>query len=294
MKLLDEIYKQLFSSDGYKTHFYASDLGFCPRRVIMDFGNFDKRDFAKQELYMFKKSKQQEVDFGKTLKGSDNFFVLKHNLKIDAGLPKLWHGELDFFIYDIEDKEFEPLEYKSSRSFKYPEYLPKRENVLQTKAYIYALANMFPELNINRGILFYDDRSGSNLPLEFLIDNTDDLLEEMSKYERWYHESIIIDGDGEIRVMEYNLPPMLERDIKQIKNEFYLIPNWQCGVYCRYFNKFCKPNVSKNKIAEIKDDKLKVRKGYEEYTDKLNELIKPKVYENTPNGFAKFVEDENK
>ncbi|MCJ7570692.1 MAG: hypothetical protein MUO82_02280 [Candidatus Thermoplasmatota archaeon] len=264
MQILNEIYKQLYfeRENRIKTHLYVTDLGFCPRRVMMDFGDFEKRDFTKQELYMFKKSKQQEVDFEKMLERSDNFFVLKHNLKLDDGLPPLWHGELDFFLYDREDKEFEPLEYKSSRSFKYPEYLPKRENVFQTKAYIYALKNMFPNLNIKRGILFYDDRSGSNLPLEFLIDNTDDLINEMKIYEDWHLKSI--------------LPPILEREIKQTKNEFYLIPNWQCGIYCKYHDLSCKPNMSKNKIAEIKDDKLVIRKDYFEYEDKLNEIIDPK------------------
>ena len=48
--------------------------------------------------------------------------------------------------------------------------------------------------------------------------------------------------------------------------------------------------MSKNKIAEIKDDRLVIRKEYLEFEDKLNEIINPK----DDKDFYEFVKKESK
>ncbi|GAH35352.1 unnamed protein product, partial [marine sediment metagenome] len=143
----------------------------------------------------------------------------------------------------------------------------------------------------HKGILIYSDRTGSYEGIEFVIEpDNESVLSAMEVYEGTFNKAyegvkqtaktgdiikfnngIGFDDNGNIlytnvKLHKDSLPSILPREIKQIKNEFYLIPNWQCG-YCYYQGLSCKPNMSKNKIAEIKDDKLKIRKGYLEYED---------------------------
>ncbi len=268
--IVDEIKKQLYSEDRKKECFYVTDLGTCLRKMVLDFIGAEKKPWTAQELYMFKKSKDQQDKFAEMLRGTDNYFLLKEELVINDGLPDGWHGRLDFLVYDLNDKHFKPIEYKSSRSFGNPEHLPRPENVLQTKAYIAATRFMYLEFNIKKGILFYDDRSGSNLPLEFGIDNLDGLDDEMALCEKAYL------GYTEHDIM----PDFLPREIK-LRNYgkiFYLEPNYMCDGYCKYSGVSCKPDLSKTKLADVKDGILVIRKGYEEYESAMLEMMKPKDF----------------
>ena len=309
MKILNEIYKQLDRPDRTKEYFYVTDLGTCPRKVIMNFGSYEKKPQTNAEKIMFYKAENDHRAMARLLNKSDRFFIIREEFSINEGLPEMWHGRLDNLIYDKEDKSISPLDWKGTRSLKYQLELPKQSHISQLRSYLMALINMqFPT---DKGYIIYTDRTGSYEGVEFIIEpDNDSVLTEMKIYEDWFEncigETILSNKirttlDNRLDTLklreeimaENNLPPILDRSIKQIKNEFYLNPSWQCD-YCYYQNLSCHPNMSKNKIAEIKDDKLKIRKEYLEYEDKLNEIINPKEYENTPNGFAKFVEGESR
>ena len=154
---------------------------------------------------------------------------------------------------------------------------------------------------VDKGYLIYSDRTGSYEGIEFeILPDNESVLAEMKRYEKYY--DLVFFPDRTLNnVIEFNFPPILDRDIKQIKtqkskdvtkpshNEFYLTPNWQCD-YCYYQNLSCNPNMSKNKIAEIKDNRLVIRKDYGEYEDRLNNIINPK----DDNDFYKFVKGVQK
>jgi len=298
MKILDEIYKQLEKEEKQKTHFYVTDLGTCPRKVIMNFGNFDKKPLTNGEKLMFKKAETDHKELIKLLNDSENLFVIKGEFNISNGLPELWRGRLDCLIYDNQDKCIFPVDWKGTRSLKYSTDLPKQSHVLQIRAYIMALQNMgFPT---DYGEIVYTDRTGSYQGLEFVIKpDSGQVLGEMKIYEDYYKKSAqeievrsFFTGAIENYQYEINsksiLPPILEREIIKSRDEFYLKSSWQCE-YCYYEGLSCKPNMSKNKIAEIKDDKLKIRKGYEKFENKLNELINPK-----DDDFYNFCQKESK
>lgn len=287
MQILSEIYKQLEKEDRPKEYFYVTDLGTCPRKVIMNFGDYEKKPLTNAEKIMFFKANSDHKSMARLLNKSNRFFIIREEFNINDGLPKMWHGRLDNLLYDREEKSISPLDWKGTRSLRYQAELPKQSHILQIRAYLMALINMqFP---VDRGYLIYTDRTGSYGGVEFIIEpDNESVLEEMKIYEDWYNNVTKV-KHYTATITNRTLPPILDREIKQIKNEFYLIPNWQCG-YCYYQGLSCKPNISKNKIAEIKDNKLKIRKGYEEYKDKLNELINPK-----DNGdFYNFVKKESK
>jgi len=294
MEILNEIYKQLQKPDRIKTHFYVTDLGTCPKKVIMNFGSYEKKPQTNAEKIMFHKAENDHRAMARLLNKSNKFFIIREEFSINDGLPEMWHGRLDNLIYDRENKSISPLDWKGTRSLKYQLELPKQSHILQIRAYLMALINMqFPT---DRGYLIYTDRTGSYEGLEFIIEpDNDSVLAEMKIYEDCYDKfnyqiDYLSKGGLEKELEKYHstLPPILEREIKQIKNEFYLIPNWQCS-YCYYQDLSCKPNISKNKIAEIKDDKLKIRKEYLEYKDKLNEIINPK----DDKDFYNFVKKES-
>jgi len=273
LKVLDEIYKNLLKKDRDKTSFYVTDLGMCPRKVIMNFGDYEKKPLTNGEKLMFYKAENDHQALIRLLDNSENLFVLKGEFNISSGLPNMWRGRLDCLIYDNENKCIFPVDWKGTRSLRYGADLPKPKDVLQIRTYIMALQNMgFPT---DYGELVYTDRTGSYEGAEFVVKPDNQLiLNEMKIYEEYYKKAIQPKTDDTINteIIEYNLPPILDREIKQIKNEFYLIPNWQCS-YCYYQGISCKPNMSKNKIAETRDDKLVIRKGYEEYEDRLNKLL---------------------
>jgi len=280
MEILNEIYKQLEKEDRPKEYFYVTDLGTCPRKVIMNFGDYKKKPLTNAEKIMFFKADNDNKAMARLLNKSNRFFIIREEFKINDGLPEMWHGRLDNLLYDREEKSISPLDWKGTRSLRYQAELPKPSHVLQIRAYLMALINMqFP---VDKGYLIYTDRTGSYEGIEFIIEpDNKSVLAEMKIYEDYYSKSII-DGYAPI------LPEILSREIKKVKNEFYLIPNWQCG-YCYYQDLSCEPNISKNKIAEIKDNKLKIRKDYLEYEDKLNELINPKDNDD----FYNFVKKES-
>ena len=139
------------------------------------------------------------------------------------------------------------------------------------------------EYDVSKGKVVYVDRSGSCEGIECLIEPNNEMENEFAMYEKYYLDYI----DHDI------LPPMMDREIKQSKNIFNLVPNWQCG-YCKYQGLSCNPNMSTNKIAEMKDDVLVIRKGCEEYQETLNNILKPKEYTDDKKGFADFVNDVNK
>jgi len=285
MKILNEIYKQLDRPDRTKEYFYVTDLGTCPRKVIMNFGSYEKKPQTNAEKIMFYKAENDHRAMARLLNKSDRFFIIREEFSINEGLPEMWHGRLDNLIYDKEDKSISPLDWKGTRSLKYQLELLKQSHILQIRSYLMALINMqFPT---DKGYIIYTDRTGSYEGVEFVIEpDNESVLAEMKIYEDWYLSNV---GEQLTGIFEYKLPPIISREIKQIKNEFYLVPNWQCG-YCYYCNLSCKPNMSKNKIAEIKDDKLVIRKEYLEYEDRLNEIINPK----DESDFYQFCKKESK
>jgi hypothetical protein len=265
MNVLDEIYRQLERENKKRECFYVTDLGVCPRKVIMGFGDFEYKPLTPQEKLMFGFADFLHYKVMLFLRESKNYVVIKNEYKINDGLPEFWHGRCDDLLYDLSDKYFFPLEIKSTRSFVKNMDLPKENHVMQTKIYIYALRNM--GWDIPKGKLLYIDRSGSNKPIEFDIelDDSQPILDNFKIYEDWYEKQIFeTNGEYSHVMMTDTMPPILPRTINKSKNEFYLVPDWQCG-YCKYQGLSCKPNMSKNKIAEIKDNKLVMRKGYEEY-----------------------------
>ncbi len=284
--ILPEIYKALDKPDRVKEYFYVTDLGSCPRKVIMNFGEYDKKPLTNAERIMFHKANSDHTQMSRLLNCSDRYSVLKEEYSINAGLPEMWHGRLDCLVYDRDTNEMFPIDWKGTRSLRYQADLPKQQHVLQLQAYIWALNQMnYP---VNRGVIIYVDRSGSYEGLEFDVEGSiRELTLEMKTLENYYNKSII-KGYAPI------LPDTLPREIKRRKDIFYLEPNWQCN-YCKYESLSCKPTISKNKIAEVKDKEfLIIRKGYEEYEETLNELFKPKEYTDNKEGFVDFVNDINK
>ena len=284
--ILEEIYKQLDKPERKKEYFYVTDLGSCPRKVIMNFGDYKKKPLTNAEKIMFHKADSDHTQMSRLLNQSDRYSVMKEEYSINDGLPEMWHGRLDCLVYDKGTDEMFPVDWKGTRSLRYQTDLPKQQHVLQLQAYIWALNQMnYP---VNRGVIIYVDRSGSYDGLEFDVGGSiRKLRPEMKTLENYYNKSII-KGYAPI------LPDMLPREIKKSKNIFNLVPNWQCG-YCKYQSLSCEPNMSTNKIAELlPDNEVKIRGGYEEYIDTLNELLKPKEYTDDKKGFSDFANDVNK
>jgi len=323
MQILNEIYKQLEHIDRTKEYFYVTDLGTCPRKVIMNFGSYEKKPQTNAEKIMFYKAENDHRAMARLLNKSKRFSIIKEEFDISEGLPKMWHGRLDSLVFDnvpttylvernvdlekiksfakprgiitvdnvnsikkLNGSSIYPIDWKGTRSLKYQVELPKKNHITQLRAYIMALQNM--NYDCNKGVLIYSDRTGSYEGIEFVIQpDNDSVLAEMKIYEDWYLSNV---GEQLTGIFEYKLPPILERSIKHFPkiNEFHLIPNWQCD-YCYYEGLSCHPNMSKNKIAEIKDNKLKIRNGYFEYEDRLNEIINPK----DDKDFYNFVKRES-
>lgn len=293
--ILNEIYKALNKPDRKKEYFYVTDLGSCPRKVIMNFGEYEKKPLTNAEKIMFHKADSDHTQMSRLLNQSDRYSVMKEEYSVNEGLPDMWHGRLDCLVYDRDTNEMFPVDWKGTRSLRYQSDLPKEQHVLQLQAYIWALNQMnYP---VNRGVIIYVDRSGSYDGLEFDIEGSiRELIPEMKIYEKAYKESgfkVLMAYPLPEILPEIKLPPILPREIKQSKNIFNLIPNWQCG-YCKYQGLSCNPNMSTNKAAEINDKELIIRKGYEEYDIAINQLIKPKEYTDDKKGFADFVNDVNK
>lgn len=260
MEILDEIYKQLKQEDRKKEYFYVTDLGVCPRKVVMDFGDYKKKPLTNAERLMFHKAESDHREMAMLLNKSNRYSVMKYEMNITEGLPDMWHGRLDCLVYDLQLNEMFPVDWKGTRSLKYRVELPKANHVLQVKCYIWALYQMnYP---VTKGKLIYTDRTGSYDGMEYWVSdcNAVEIQNLMNVYQVALN-SYMYDKE---------LPDILPRTINKTKDEYYLVPDWQCG-YCKYQGLSCEPNMSKNKIAEIKDNKLVMRKGYEEYEKQISD-----------------------
>lgn len=277
MSILEEVYKALDKPPRVKEHFYVTDLGTCYRKVIMNFGEHEKKELTNAEKIMFHKANSDHEAMTQLLQQSKRFSVMEVEMNINAGLPDIWHGRLDVLVYDKELGEMFPIDWKGTRSLRYQQDLPKTAHKLQLRAYIMALAELgYP---VGSGKIIYVDRTGSFEGVEFDVEANDtEVLEEMIYYEA---------------CKTVDLPPILPREIKQTKDEFHLVPNWQCG-YCYYQPSSCQPNMSKNKIATLTSGELSIKPDYTDYADQLHKMLEPKDYEHTPKGFSNFVKEENK
>lgn len=276
--LVEEICKQLEREDRVKEYFYVTDLGKCPRKVIMDFGDFKKKPLTESELLMFKFADYIHERVTSLLRKSDRFVVAANELSLNGGLPNFWHGRCDALLFDLHDRIFIPLEIKSTRAFRYTSDFPKPEHIMQINAYMFALITM--GYDTQRGIILYVDRSGSNKPLEFKIPYDENILHEFKKYEELYKKHF---------ETELTLPPVMAREIKKVRNTLYLVPSWQCD-YCHYQGLSCNPNMSKNKLGELTKEGFKKSRDYGKFADeidqnKLNKFIKPEEIEN----FGEYV-----
>ncbi len=288
MSILEEIYIQLDKPKKKKEHFYVTDLGSCPRKVIMNFGDYKRKELTNAEKIMFFKANSDHKSMTYLLNKSKKYSVMETELVINDGLPKLWHGRLDVLIYDYKGSCMYPIDWKGTRSLRYQADLPKSAHKLQLRSYIMALRVLSYPVDI--GKLTYVDRTGSYEGVEFEIEADDDeVLENMKFYEKCL---TVYKGDSD-NLLPQLLPPIIPREIKRTKDEFHLVPNWQCG-YCHYQPSSCKPNMSKNKIASMVNGELSIRKDYTNYANKLYKMIEPKEYADTPNGFSKFINDVNK
>lgn len=269
MAIKEEIYSLLEKEERTKEYLYVTDIGSCPKKVMMGFGKYEKKPLSPQEKLMFDIADFLHYKVMLLLKDSNRFVVIKNEYKLNDGLPTLWHGRCDDILFDLNDKKFLILEIKSTRGFVKNMELPKNNHEIQTKIYINALRKM--HWNIDCGILIYFDRSGSNEPQEYPInyipDIDDDLINnKFNIYEQYYTE-----------YKQYKvLPEILSRVIKRTKNEFKLVPNWQCDL-CKFRGLSCYPDLRINKIAEIKNSKLIIRKDYEQYENDIRNMCKLEI-----------------
>src|SRR4030043_1585354 len=100
MKILPEVYKQLDREDRIKTHFYVSDLGTCPKKVIMNFGSYEKKSQTNAEKIMFYKAESDHKSMARLLNKSSRYFIIREEFDISEGLPEMWHGRLDNLVYN--------------------------------------------------------------------------------------------------------------------------------------------------------------------------------------------------
>lgn len=267
-----EIFKQLQREKRKKKNFYVTDLGKCPRKVIMDFGDYEKKPLTDSELLMFGFADYIHVKLTSLIKKSNKYAVIAEELSVNEGLPEQWHGRLDTLLFDLEDKIFLPIEWKSTRSFVTNMDLPKNQHYYQVLAYLYALNRMGYE--VETGIILYVDRTGSNKPIECVVVRDDDEFTDMCVT---YNNYLATYLDKKI------LPEMLPRELKNYKSGLYLHPNWQCQ-YCHFQDISCKPNMSKNKIGNITNGKLIKGRNWGRYEDEvdrgeLNKLLNPEEIE---------------
>lgn len=280
-----------------KSHFYCTDIGSCPRKVVMSFYDKDfktERASAAARMMFLKAENDHSANAGILDKASNSVAVLKREMRITEGLPPMWSGRIDCIVLDVRQQiaKLAVIDWKGTRSLTWTSDLPKSSHVAQIRCYLMALNKM--NYKMTEGKLIYQDRSGSTEGLEFWVQEDNlSVLNEMVKYEKSLSYTIgrdIATFDGVTTGMLYEkpgylerLPDRLPREIKKTGNEFFMVPNWQCG-YCAYKEHACKPNMRKTKVAELIPDPdgptlnpilVSMRKGFEKYKSMVDEIYSP-------------------
>lgn len=252
-----------------------SRLGLCVRQTCLTMSRAKKRDISKVEMEnlrrMFRQAKLLEDDWRQAF--TKKRILFSYQTPLTEWLPEGWGGFLDFLV--VKKKKLKLIEMKATHpnNFKFASSLPKKHNVMQSKGYMYACRQI--PLDLEWSEVLYVDRGGQNRPLSFgSIYTKNDEIEVMAEMNRQMMAWQICKKDG-------TLPDPLHRTLK-VKHdkrkhiyEIFLEQDWQCD-YCDFCGASCVPDKSRNKVGEFLTDnnQLKMRKGYEEYEESVEETLR--------------------
>jgi hypothetical protein len=265
-KVFNEYCRRELNKDWNPKNFHSSMLGKCPRANVFQMAEAEKLEQTKAQV----QAKNQTFLLGLLAEDvvvnsmADRRWLLGHNTRVPNDKHPKWTGTNDITI-QVPKYGMGVVEVKSvhPNAFNYQDNFPYEHNVLQMLFYLYGWKNGgFP---CNMGALFYMSRGGGAEPLEF-----------------WYqaNESNEMRLEAAIKEVEDawcdfvengELPPILDRqekfkyDKKKAAWALYLEPNWWCKTRCDYAGAACDPNLSTNKVLEIREGQTAFRAEYKEY-----------------------------
>ncbi len=232
-----------------KNALWVSDIGKCRRMIWYSWQNIPKQEKIDEVILKLNLGNFIHEGLSNTLAQTTDFNVLKVEWSdVSEGLPFGMRGRLDVLLMDNKlSNEIYPIDWKSVMNFKYQTNFPKMRDVYQLQLYIEGLIKFYPD--IKRGKIIYVDKAGAQKPVEVWVNRNVKIIDKVK------NEYVCLKDMKEP-------PQQLEREYEMgDKNcSIYIAPNWQCKL-CDYAT-MCEPNTSRNKVANIVDGQLQIRKDY--------------------------------
>lgn len=286
----EEISKRALENPIYIPKFIGiGRLGKCARQTILMFDpKVERREYSKEKIEgeqrMFRIAKKLEKDYANLLFKKGKMFA--YNAWVTEWLPKGCAGQFDFLLR--AKGQWDLIEFKASHPniMNFAQTLPKPMHVKQAKGYVYALSQM--GIICDNYCVMYVAQGGTSRPKEFWrkIDGKEHLKKicEEIKAELFYllrcRKTYKETGElppvtGRVMVLK-NAPKPKDKKKDYDPKEIKLEASWECNEdYCEFSGISCEPDKGNNKIASIsKDGIIKVRKGYEDLSQEIEQFVK--------------------
>jgi len=157
-------------TDRKRTHFYASEMGKCPRQMFYSFKDVPKKELTANVLRLFDMGNHVHQMITKAMILAKDIEVIATEINIPP--QELVAGRLDA-IFKMNDELF-VLDIKSinGRAFSYLKEA-KEDNVLQIQLYLYYF-------KIKKGILLYVDKDTLRMK-EFIMEYDEKVAKDIIK-----------------------------------------------------------------------------------------------------------------
>jgi hypothetical protein len=238
--------KKPYVSSG-KSNIYLSELGDCPRKVMLRLTDAEKKHREGYELDNLQVMYALGDFLHELTASSLEWFGALISYERTVQTWEGFGGRLDVEFQDGKDIVLMDIKSRRSQAFKYDDDLPKHEHVLQVGAYLLEEGCIATKACVD-----YVDRGGSNsdvvkvLDMEFARIAAAEAMRSLS----------------EIRAQLPELPPPLPAELKEHYNRSKpraltsvgRVRSWRCN-YCDFESASCKPDAPAEEIILAEADK---------------------------------------
>lgn len=263
------LYHQWEERDENDPYLHISDLGGCPRKVVLRLLKTEKKPLSPKQTaaktLMFHLAYELHYLSYSALrwKGLIEKWEQPVEIRPILGLrdQRWWVGAWDTQLLDGRLVDFKTVHPNMLRFDEGPEEdsrFPLSHHESQLSGYIYA-----DDTAACTGLIEYLDRGGTNIPKAVEITGS---IERTQREMLLIEEAVLALDDGEI------VPPTLDPDftIQYYGKRLFACPPWSCG-YCDYGGHTCKPEYWK--------------------LDKKGRLAKTLLFEKNKSGYWQPTED---
>lgn len=273
-----ENYRHLELDEWTDDNIHISDVGYCPRAVILRIGGYDRRPktaLQMRRFYMghvmhnvvYNAFLHSDLELYSAIEFSVTDYLKAQGLDHVTGTCDLI-AKMDYFTFgpeharDLSVNDIKSQHPNMLRDYRYT--LPKKENVYQVVLYQWALKDAF-DLCGNPFVTYMDNGGGDNESELCEIFDWDNKPLKEARYELGY----LIGARS--AYIKYNIvPPILPKVLKvtgRSNPSIQIQPSWNCNPkYCDFMGISCIPPEGKNRVGYLDEmGKYKTSKaGYAE------------------------------